>query len=230
MNGYRLIELTSPLVFVEGQVGRRYRVEARATVKDPLHPEPPDRQTNNASSWEFSVVHPVTDIAIQFKCVVDTSAGFGCRDHIFPGQPWNVVFYAYNAGDLPLTSWSYDIDLVNLDTGEHTPLKTQTAGDPLNPSTSTNVIWPSPMVFDESQKGSHWRVDLRGTVKDPLNPEPPDRQQNNVASWEFRVQNPVPDIQIGYVCVTQDSASSDSILQCRDPIYSTSPGGSSSSS
>ena len=51
-----------------------------------------------------------------------------CRDRIFPGENWRIRIDAFNPGDLPLTNWSYDIELVDLQNGERTPVVTQVAG------------------------------------------------------------------------------------------------------
>ena len=103
-----------------GQKDTTWRVVVRVTVKDPLHPEPADRLSNNQLSTGFRVVNPLPDLVAVFKCVPDSI--FGCRDRVFPGVPWRVLYTVSNIGEVTIPAWRDAIELINTDTGEHTPL------------------------------------------------------------------------------------------------------------
>lgn len=209
---FRAVVWPSTRIFDDGEKGGHWRVETRVTVEDAKGPEPPERQNNNAANWDFVVEHPVSDIAVYSKCVFD-SAGSNCQYRVFPGQHWDVYFTVQNMGERPLAKWSYDIDLIQLATGDTTHLARGVPGDSLGRGGfPTSFRWPSPYVYDESQKGGEWQVDVTATVTDSLHPEPPDRQYNNRASSTFRVENPVVDLAAGFKCVT------DSIGNCTGRI------------
>src|SRR6185503_4472800 len=169
------INSPSSFVFDESHKGGNWRLEVTVQVKDPEHPEPPERQTNNFASWPFVVQNPVPDIGVFSKCVTDSSKN-NCIYSMLPGQPWDVVFYAYNKGDLPLDDWSYDINLID-SSGTRIPIKVQAPGPPIAVGYNQHVTWTSRHVLPEEQAGT-WHVDVRPQVKNPDRLDPPERQGN----------------------------------------------------
>ena len=145
--------------------------------------------------------NPIPDIAVSYTCTTDSSFS-PCQIKIGSGQPWFVSTTFHNAGETPLTNWSYDIDLVEVQTGARTPIVTQASGDSLPLDQDLTVHWPGPVVFGEQQIGGSWRIEVHASIKDPLHPEPPERQLNNQSAWNFRVLNRVSDIVVQYKCVT----------------------------
>src|SRR6185503_17580699 len=103
---YLAVNWPSPQVFTEADKGESWRVEVRAVIKDPAHPESPERQSNNSASATFQVQNPISDIGVGFVCVTD-SLKYRCLDRVFPGQSWHVLFSVFNKGERPILNWSY---------------------------------------------------------------------------------------------------------------------------
>ena len=166
--------LRSPIVFGVDQKGTSWRATVRATVKDPLVPEPPtvSRTTRRPGTSGSRARSPTSRSPPRASTTRRADASTACSR----GSPGKCSSTCTTQGEVALTNWSYDVDLVNLDTGQHTPLWTQVAGSllPVGQYASYEVF--SPVTFNEGQKNSHWRVDVHAAVRDPLLPEPPDRQ------------------------------------------------------
>ena len=200
-----------PQIFTPADKGE-WTVDVIVEVKDPTNPEPPELQINNRGSATFGVENkptPRSDIGLQSVCVTRGGPTIDkiCTDVLYTQQPWHVMFQVVNKGDKAVDDWSFDIFLFT--PGQPLiPLKQQVAGPPVALGATVTVNWPSPLIFDPTQKGD-WRVVVLLEVKDPGNPEPPELQGNNRGSAGFRVENKpvgISDIGIETVCVTRATA------------------------
>src|SRR6185503_17101907 len=150
--------------------------------------------------WMLVGVHAAhaqtTNIGIDFLCAADTAKA-RCRDAISIGQSWHAAFAVRNKGGREIRDWTFDIDLVNHATGDSIAVKHGVAGDTLSVGETRFVNWPM-AAFDE--KGD-WSVFVRVQAEN----ETPGSGGNNVSEWRFRVENPVSDIGMSYVCVSDST-------------------------
>mgnify|MGYP003693834157 CR=1 FL=1 len=103
---------------------------------------------------------------------------------------------------MPLADWSYDIDLIDLQTNDRVPLATRVSGDSMAVGQYLGFSYRSPTRFNESQEAARSGASrCGGPVKDPLHPEPEDRRSDNQATWDFAVANPFSDVRVQFKCV-----------------------------
>ena len=216
------INCPSPREFSSDDKGP-WSVTVTVTVKEPTNPDA--NPANNQASAAFEVVNkpppPVSDIGVRDVCMALDDGLKACTDTLFTQQPWHILFTVANKGEKALDLWSFDITLVDPQTGDSTALKAQEPGAPLQVGESRRINWPSPRNFDVSEKGQ-WQVVVRVALRDSANPEPTPLQANNHASTAFEVQNkppPISDIGVHDVCVSRD----DPLKECTGFLFTEQP-------
>ena len=208
-----------------------WNVVVTVHAKDPGNP---DRDMhNNQATVVFEVQNKrpadVSDIGIVdgSLCVSDTNKICPpppTRSHVFTEQPWSVDFKVVNKGNKPILHWSYEIFLSCIPCGAP-PIRIKREDFTLLDLGETRRInWEShdAFFFHAGQKGQVWQVDVAVEVKDPTNPEPADRLDNNRAFSQFELVNKprpeVTDIGIVTACV------SDSLKKrCVDTLFTYQP-------